>query len=210
MSLTNAKHLTIDGKNAVRLEIGGGVAWKGLPSGYTPLDYIETTGTQYLDTGFIPNQDSRIVCEFMYAGGDGIYGSRTSTAANNFALRAISGVWQPGYRTLGSTGIAFDTTGWHVADQNKNLFYVDGVLGYEFEYADFTSPKSIILGGINANNKVYYGKGRYRSCKIYDNDVLARDFIPCANADGDIGMYDTLNATFYGNSGSGEFIAGYL
>ena len=31
-----------------------------LPSGYTELQYIESTGTQYINTGFQPNQNTRV------------------------------------------------------------------------------------------------------------------------------------------------------
>lgn len=204
----NVRHLTLQGQNVVRLDMGGSPVWKGLPDGYKMLDYIEATGTQYIDTGFVPNQDSRIVCEFMYKGGDGIYGTRTSTASNNFALRVINSAWQPGYSVLGATGIPSDQKDWHIADQNKNVFSIDGEVGREFEYVTFKAPKSIALGGINAGNKFYYGQGRYRSCQIYDNGVLVRDFIPCKNADGEIGMYDTVNAVFYGNAGTEQFVSG--
>ena len=95
-----------------------------LPSGYTRLEYIETTGTQYINTGFVPNQDSRIVCEFMYKGGSGIYGSRNTTQSRNFDLRVISGDWQPGYGDTISATTASDTTNWHIADQNKNVFAI--------------------------------------------------------------------------------------
>lgn len=180
-----------------------------LPAGYTQLEYIETTGTQWINTGFIPNQDSRILCEFMFKGGVGIYGTRQSTTLRNFAVRVINSAWQPGYNAkLGSSGIKSDTTEWHVADQNKNMFYIDGVLGYEFEYAAFTAPKSIALGGINANNSFYYGQGKYRFCQIYDNGVLVRNLVPCKDPDGVVGMYDTLNSKFYGNAGTGDLVAG--
>lgn len=182
---------------------------KGLPKGYKKLEFIETTGTQWIDTGFIPNQDSRIVCEFMWFEGNGIYGTRTTTSNNNFALRVINRAWQVGYNTvLGSTGIAADTQNWHIANQNKNLFYIDGVLGYTHKYVEFKAPKSISLGGINAENKFYYGSGRYRACQIYDNGVMVRDFIPCKNDRNEVGMYDMLNAVFYRNAGTGEFVAG--
>lgn len=209
MDFTDIKRFTVDDKRAVQLEIDGETVWRGLPRGYTELDYIEVTGTQYIDTGFVPNQDTRIVCEFMYLGGNGVYGARYSTSSRNFCMRAISSKWQAGYNNkLGSSNITTDTTKWHIADQNKNIFYIDGVLGFEFEYAEFTAPKSIILGGINANNSVYYGEGRYRACRIYDNGTLVRSLIPCKNPNGVIGMYDTVNAKFYSNAGSGEFIAG--
>lgn len=207
MNLVNVKHLAIDGKSAVRLEINGIVFWKGLPSGYTPLDYIETTGTQYIDTGFILNQDSRIVCEFMYMGGNGIYGARNTVATRNFSLRVISGAFQMGYGDGVTTGTIPSDENWHVADQNKNNLYIDGELAATRDYVEFTTPKAMAIGAIRAGS-VYYGEGRYRDCQVYDNGVLVRDFMPCKDPDGNIGMYDTLNAKFYGNAGTGTFTAG--
>lgn len=221
MNLDNVKYLTIDGNNIVRLKLNMWTVWKGLPSGYTWLDYIETTGTQYIDTGIIPNQNTWFECEFMYLGGSGIYGARTSTASNNFNLRSITinnlNQWQPGYgNKLMSTAVATDNE-WHIAkhwqrvvDGNTTMsFFLDDVAIMDFENQTFTAPKSIILGGINASNKVYYGLGRYRACRIYDEfHFLVRDFIPCKDPNGNIGMYDTVNAKFYGNAGTGEFVAG--
>lgn len=208
MSLSNAKHLTIDGKSVVRLAIGDGAAWKGVPQGYTKLDYIEVTGTQYIDTGFVPNQDTRIVCEFMYKGGNGVYGARNTVSTRNFSMRVINGYWQFGYGDGVTSGtIASETKNWHVADQNKNTLYIDGELAATREYVTFSAPKSIAIGAIKAGS-MYYGEGLYRDFRVYDNGVLVRDMIPCKNPDGKIGMYDTLNAKFYGNAGSGEFIAG--
>jgi len=45
--------------------------------------------------------------------------------------------------------------------------------------------------------------------KIYVNDILQRDFIPCyRNADQTIGLYDLISNTFFENAGSGVFIPG--
>ena len=210
MNLDNAKHVVIGGKRAVRLEINGTVFWKGLPGGYIPLDYIEATGTQYIDTDFIPNQDTRVVCEFMYKGGSGVYGARNTVATRNFSMRVISGAWQLGFGDGVTTGtIESDTTRWHIADQNKNNLYIDGALAATRDYVEFTTPKAMAIGAIRAGS-VYYGEGRYRGCQVYDNGVLVRDFMPCKDPDGNIGMYDTLNAKFYGNAGTGVFTAGYL
>lgn len=234
MSISNARHLTIEGKSAVRLEVGGGVVWKGLPAGYTQLAYIETTGTQYIDTRFTPNQDSRVVCNFQYLGGTHIYGARqnatsSANASRNFTLRVISSVWQPCYGyTLGSTKVAADKE-WHTADQNRNIFTLDGVevedgaelgegvtveggiLTRVFEEQQFTAPRTFLLGAINSasgGGTIYCGKSRFASLLMYGDGVLVRDYLPCINADGAIGMYDTRNAMFYGNAGSGNFVAG--
>ena len=177
---------------------------------YRQLDYIETTGTQYVDTGFTPNQDSRAIVEFLRTGGRDIYGSRSSTSSRQFSLRVISNVWQPGYGSnLGSTDMAADTGIWHTADQNKNVFSIDGATAKEFEYTEFTTPTTFILGGINAyNGGIYEGTARFRSCRLYDNGTLVRNLVAARIRDGSVGMYDTLNNVFYGNYGDGELIAG--
>ena len=43
---------------------------------------------------------------------------------------------------------------------------------------------------------------------IWESDTRVRDFIPCKNPSGAVGLYDTVNGTFYGNSGTGTFAAG--
>lgn len=46
-------------------------------------------------------------------------------------------------------------------------------------------------------------------CKCVQGGSLIRDFVPAIrNSDGYVGLYDIVNNVFYGNSGSGGFIAG--
>lgn len=216
MSLADAKHLTINGKSVIRLDIGDGNVWKGLPEGYTKLDYIETTGSgdsnsggsgQYINTEFVPNQDSRIVCEIMWMGGMHGFGARSSVSNKNFSARVISDRWQFGYGNGVTTGTASAKQNWQVVDINKNQLFVDGELSAERAYVEFKCVYPAAIGAIRAS-AVYFGSACYRSCQIYDDGVLVRDFVPCLNPEGKPGMYDTLNAKFYGNAGTGEFLVG--
>jgi hypothetical protein len=214
MSLDNVKHLTIGGKNAIRLELGGGVVWKGLPAGYKRLDYIEVTGTQYIDTGFIANQDTRLVCRIRQVGTTmHVLGARQAVATRNFSIRVVSKCWQIGYDSDGgvTTGPIAVKDDWQTVEINKNSLYVDGEFSVSRAYVAFKTPQTLTLGAIKAGASsptMYYGTAKYRECQIYDNGVLIRDFIPCQNPDGKAGMYDLLNAKFYGNAGSGEFVKG--
>lgn len=65
-------------------------AQSGLPEGYTALKYIQSSGTQYIDTGRKLTQDSDITIDFMIVGtknrNAGIFGSRESASKNNLAL----------------------------------------------------------------------------------------------------------------------------
>ena len=45
-------------------------------------------------------------------------------------------------------------------------------------------------------------------CRIYDGNTIIRDYIPCKNAGGAVGLYDLIGQKFYGNAGTGSFTAG--
>ena len=65
-------------------------AQSGLPDGYTALEYIQSSGTQYIDTGRKLTQDSDITIDFRIVGeinrDAGIFGSRESALKNNLTL----------------------------------------------------------------------------------------------------------------------------
>ena len=207
----DAEQLTIDGKSVAMLTIDGGVVWGVLPAGYTYLDYIESNGTQYIDTGVKADQDTRMVCNIMWMGNMNGFGARSAVATRNFSVRVIDNKWQLGYGSDGgvTTGTIKAEKKWQIVDINKNELYVDGEFSISRPYVEFTTAYNLAIGAIKAGS-LYYGYGKYRSCQIYDDGVIVRNFIPCKDADGTVGMYDTVNDKFYGSSGTGEFIAGEL
>ena len=66
-----------------------------LPEGYTAVDYLQSSGTQYIDTGRKLTQDSDITIDFMIVNKQsrnaGIFGSRQSSRKNNVALSQDGG-----------------------------------------------------------------------------------------------------------------------
>ena len=93
-------------------------------------------------------------------------------------------------------------------DKNKNVC--------TFNDDTITNPSSVatasanmfLLALNNAGSAQYFLNAKLYSCDIYDNDVLVRDFVPCKNPSGVIGLYDVVNGVFYQNAGTGEFTAG--
>ena len=189
-----------------------------LPSGYKRLEYIQSTGTQYINTGFKPNQDTRTIMDFellsvvgQYA--DPIFGVRTSSSSKAYYL------WSSGYNTTneryqsgynnGSTYPSIARVGRHIVDKNKNITAIDGVTTTS-TYAVFSTDWNMLLFNSYNNGKLYgkTTKMRLYSCQIYDNGILIRDYIPCQATDGKIGLWDDVNSVFYGNAGTGTFKAG--
>ena len=58
-------------------------SWGALPSGYTQLEYIESTGTQYIDTGIVPNSTTTAEVKFNNSKKTSfVFGSRWSQSPN--------------------------------------------------------------------------------------------------------------------------------
>lgn len=189
-----------------------------LPQGYTRVEYIESTGTQYIDTGVKPNQNTRIVMDAIpmsvgSASGDCgmFFGSGYPVQQKGFEAYAFGGMITGVYNGVQKDGSAVSAGQRVVIDFNKNVCKItaDGkvVLNHTFAAATFTSAVSLALFVLPRQSR-YYGRVQMHRCQIYDNGTLVRDYIPCQTDTGVVGLYDMATATFYGNDGTGEFIAG--
>lgn len=185
-----------------------------LPSGYTQVKYIQSDGAQYIDTGFKPNQDTRVVgdMQFMTNTSDkesALFGYRVSINSQQYNFYQYNGAMRSPYNNSAGYTTTLSTDKISI-DKNKNVTSVNGVITSNVSYASFQCSGNMYLFGLNLNGSLSATQGSRRiyTCKIYDNDTLIRDFIPCKNPDGVIGMYDIVNSQFYQNSGPDEFVAG--
>jgi hypothetical protein len=185
-----------------------------LPAGYTELEYIESTGTQYIDTGFKPNQDTRVTLDaevLTRKAQMSFFGTRVSTSSKRyeFITNSSSGdsFYSP-YNNSAQTVISLANNRVYI-DKDKNTTYVNGVSVATATYATFQTTHNLYLCAINNNGTSgYLSSVRIYSCQMYDNGTLIRDFVPCTNTSGTVGLYDMVNGIFYGNAGTGAFTAG--
>ena len=205
---------------------------KLLPDEFRQVEYIESTGTQYIDTRINSNTNMFIELEMSYNNNTPQWG-------------CIFGIVNSINNT--NTYIAPNST-W---DKNKFYYHLPNTLNWENSFVSFTTNKTrIIYDGINGNIKAYtysinfapinydFNANMYlfayrnlpiqtiqpASAKIYNcyisKDNITRNFIPCysttsvTNVDGKQvpantkGLYDTVEGKFYTNQGTGVFIAG--
>lgn len=180
------------------------------------VEYIESTGTQYIDTGVIPNQDTSIEIKFENTKDNTwLFGTRTSNSSSDmFALYLSSLSGGSMWFMYGTAGNLYTTninmTGVHTIKTNKEKLYIDDNLKITREVATFTSPKSLKLltcdtnGTINSANFV----GKIHYYKIYDGDILVRDFRTAKDNTGVYCLYDEVEKRYYYNQGTGEFLGG--
>lgn len=178
---------------------------------FKQVEYIQSSGTQYVDTGVVPNQDTRIICDFQLNSanidGNNLLGSRQTTSAKAFTFSTVSGKWRFGYNNSSAqTSINADANR-HTVDMNKNVCYLDGLAIDTREKVSFTGYTSICIGVILASS-VYAGYGKFYSFDIYANDSLVRKYIPHVTALDTPGLLDALNNVFYASVSATDFAAG--
>ena len=182
-----------------------------LPAGYTELQYIIFNGNQFLDTGYTPNQGTRIESKF-YGTTDlsWIYGTGIS-APRITAYLSKTGNQRFGNLTVADTNISANTLITLV--QDKGMFNWNGNVKSYGSQNNFTALNTLTIGISNGSTSTPSFSGDFYYMKIYENDAMVRDFVPAKrNSDNEIGMYDLADpnpsTAFYTNAGTGEFTAG--
>ena len=180
---------------------------------YTRLTYIECDGQQYINTGYVVQEDD--VIEMMY-----ISTSTTSVDKALYGCYDDNGrIWfslysNTGYVRFGSSASASITNArmTYKLTMQKSLVVMDSGLKAT---PDFEGLPQVPLYLFARNNKST-GVGMYGYCRCMNFSIkngsgeLVRDMWPCKrDSDGAIGMIDLVSGQFYANEGSGEdFIAG--
>ena len=190
---------------------------KILPLEYQQIEYIESSGTQWIDTGFTPNQDTRVVMDFQVAklGANFIFGSRQQVGSNSYTFNLggsdVAPYFVTSYASENVYTIRVADIERHVVDKNKNEVYLDNVLVKSFVYQNFSCPAPLELLASYSGNKTpaegyLPSSTRIYSCQMYDNGTLIRDFVPCVRTSDNVaGLFDRVNNEFYTNSGTGTF-----
>lgn len=180
------------------------------------LDWIENfTGNQYIDTGFKPNQDTRVVMRVSEPGNNAWFYSVWSTTQwnnNNYSMindyDSSSGKIFVAYgdQTGGDKPVI---TGESEIDYNKNTLTINGEVIKTFSDTVFQATYNLYLFARNYVGNVRYGPAtssfRLHGCQIYDNGVLIRDFVPALDDEFALCLYDRVTKTYFYNKGSGTF-----
>ena len=184
---------------------------KILPDGYTQLEYIQSSGTQYVDTGFKPNQDTRVIMDFepLETNTKFIFGARTAVNLTySFLLAGGDTTVRSDYGSHQASGTTSTVLQRVIIDRNKSVTTF-GDTTITNTTSTFQCEYNLYLFSVNTAGTAYTPiSGKLYSCKIYDNGTLVRNYVPCINAGGAVGLYDVVNDVFYGNAGTGTFTAG--
>ena len=191
-----------------------------LPNEYTQVDYIENSGTQFIDTGFKPNQNTSVEMEVLIPQNSAevtrFFETRNTNYVNkSFGIlnfRDYNNIFQFRYDIqFAKNNYKLDVETKYKIRTNKNNVYVNDEWIFNANPSSFQTNYNLALFGFANNSDNVADTSTYRlySFKLYDNGVLIRDYVPCyRNSDNEVGLYDLVNNVFYTNNGTGSFTYG--
>ena len=207
-------HFLEDVANSIKNKLG---------SEYQQVEYIESTGTQYIDTGVTPGTNIQIETEVEVTTTNmnipvfGCYynGTTSNTLGNYYHLTPYNNKWYFGGNNTEGNGGTYDNvvrTKYNIKfnDLNSNLVVNGSSISTGMTFTGY-SGSTIAIGRRGGNTNTLYGVYKYYRFKMYDKTTLTyiRDFIPCYRVDdGEIGLYDLVSEQFYPNNGIGTFLKG--
>ena len=187
--------------------------------GYTPLEYLESPGTAYVNTGF-KHKSSNIRGEIRVGTTNDI-----NTNVNIIGNQSQTGGYAVGWDT------AFKI--WVVSSGNRlsgpeHRLAADKIHDIVYELTDTTrtltydgvTVSSTHAGSIQNNTNIHlFDNGQHQTTqnfaarvyyiRLYEDNVLVHNFVPVRrNHDGHVGIFDTVSGRFFENNGDGEFLYG--
>lgn len=205
-----------------------------LPSEYQEVEYLESSGTQWINTGYIHKAYPLTLTALMSWNGDsgfhtsgehdfwGNYSNGLNTT-DIFVCGKQSGAhaW---YQWGGASWIPHSDVNLVFCDKHYTSFTYEGASGRKavidgVEYHSTLSNYNNTTGTTNpiglfsgAGDRNYLAASvRIYTASIKENHKLVVKLVPCyRKSDGKPGMYDLISQTFKTNVGTGEFYIGPL
>lgn len=175
-----------------------------LPSGYKRCEYLESTDTQYIDTGITPVRNDIIEFTFMV-----LKSNSAPFGCENFTMVIdVTNVYHTTYsRFFDSKGIE------NFANMSTNNIYKLKYTSNKISLHENSNPINCLS---NIGTMVAYGTlwlfgrsdlNQLHKCRYYGFFIEnAINLIPALDQEGRPCMYDTVTKKPFYNQGSGEFL----
>ena len=201
------------------LEIDPGM--KQIAPGYKRVEYLESSGTQYIDTGIKGDLETAIDYSFVQLTDStnhtctlmGDASTLTTAISPNFATTGNSASVNTrfGDQATQLAGVKIEMGQRYTVHEDKNQLNINGANFWEVGATTaFTTAGNIHIARINGFASAYVdGTARIYYARISKNGVVIADYVPCVRtSDSKAGLYDLVTGTFKANAGTGDFTAG--
>lgn len=192
------------------------------PSGYQEVEYIQSSWTQFINTGYVPNNNTKVRLSmddfssvWQY---NNLFGARYNwwSWGQGFLLgydtwlvgdQSYFAMFNSDYGGISVSTFSFTDGNSHIIEMSQSWIYEDNSKKQNLSTTIFTAPWNLYIFCDNDRGTANeFSSYKLKSFKIYTSTTLERDFVPMVrNADNVAWLYDTINDVFYTNAGSWTF-----
>lgn len=181
----------------------------------TPIEYIQSSGIQYIDSNFIPKATTRTIMKvepMAWSAQSAFFGTRNTNSpiASQAYIAAIPAATLYRSDYFGSSLTAETPTIMQITniDKNKNICSFNNIMITNTSSTVNATTNMFLLALNDVGTAKYFLSAKLYSCQIYDGNTLVRDFIPIKTTTNIYGLWDKVNKVFYKNAGTGTFTGG--
>ena len=184
---------------------------------YTQLEYIESNGTQVINTGYVLQETDSVEVDYelrdLSTGGDKMIVAQTtdSNAGMWVETYGSTNTWYVNYGSTASVNTAFQnsqTSGTFIV--KKQSFEINGTNILQPTFTRMSSNPLTIFARLKTDGTVQYGAHvRISGVRVKNgSNETIMNLIPAKNSNDVLGLFDTVSVTFFTNGGTGTFTAG--
>lgn len=209
----DAKGLYYGSSTVAKAFLGSTQVWPSLPYD-AEVQWLESTGTQWIDTGTTPQYSSTVIFDAIVGVSTKtnnrrfIYGDQNGSISHYSDIQGMKyGSHQAYCNFIMSPNVMYNTKS--IFEPTKLTHNINGVTLSSTLYASRNWGR-ILLFRLNAS---YVGANqRLGNISITVNSIVTRDFIPVRftneNGQSEGAMYDKVSKQLFRNKGTGSFVIG--
>ena len=168
------------------------------------LKCLVSSGTQYIDTGIVPTAGTRFVVSFQLVSPSTANEAIVSTGSFSFRYLGANNYFRSNSGNQANFPTTIDASAHHVAEKSMLGCTIDDTWSVTNTASTPANPLYLFAHN-NAGTAQNFANVEIDFVKIYESDILVRDFIPVLDNDGTPCLFDKVEEKLYYNAGSGIF-----
>ena len=193
---------------------GGGGGYQDIPAGYNRCDYIQFTGSQWVDTGVVGTQDTQIHASFVWENSTQRHLFGCASSNNDKSITSyMNGSWRFGSKSTSKSISTKNALLPYSVLVNKTTISINSSVTSISGVADFETVGTLLLGGARDADGTEPSVGIYAKVfyfSLWQGEELVRKLVPVTDGNGMYRFYDMVSKTCFDSITSTPLSGGNL
>lgn len=191
----------VDGYSPITVNVPTGGGASELPNGYTRVDYIQFSGSQWIDTGIIGNQDTQVNVSFTWESRTQRHLFGCQSADNTKSMTSyMNGSWRFGNKSSSKSFSSKNPMLPYCALVNSTTISTTNSVTSISGVDDFETVGTLLLGGCRDSDGTTPSAGivgKVFFFYLWQGEEQALKLVPVTDGNGVYRFFDLMSKTFF-------------